>query len=289
MGLIRGGLTFIIALALFFTLFAANLFLTISWSLDYNNVSPYIKNVSNEMATNSGDKGIVLQEYDTEKFSCQNGLNNSEKYVNFSFTNEQVGVPCNTVNEGGKAVVDYLVNQSVEKYYYQNYSCSLLDCVQNGEPLALVSQTAKEYWQQKFNSMILISLVAFVLLFLFSKKKYNAFILSGVLTIFSAIPFREITFILSYLPDLLPFKIIPVFFTESDSVFIIGIIAGIVIISIGIGLRFFKLGMKVNKFIHKLFKRKNKEEKLTKENIKEIVDEEIKSAVKKSKTKKKKK
>lgn len=284
MGVIRGGLAFVLALGLFFTLFAANLFLTISWSLDYNHVSPYIQNVSNNLAQTSGEKGILLQNYEAKKILCSSN-NETNQSISFLFQKEKISVPCEIINSGGKNTIEYVINESIPLYYYKNYSCSLINCVQEGKPLALVSQTAKDYWQQKFNSTILISLVIFALMFLFIKRKYKVFILGGILTIFSAIPMKQITWVLSLLPDLLPFKVIPIFFTESSSVFTIMIILGIILVSIGIGLKFFNWGMKINELTKKIFKRKNAEEK---ENIKEkklknLIDKEIEKKTNKKK------
>jgi len=69
------------------------------------------------------------------------------------------------------------------------------------------------------------------------------------------------------------------------------LIIGIALISIGIGIKFFNWGMKLNEFIRKAFKKKDKkqEEEITKENLKNLIDKEIESTVnKKEKTKKEK-
>ncbi len=294
MGFIRSGIVFILAIALFLGLFVGNLFLTLNWSLDYNHVSPYIQNISNDLAQSSGAKAIILQEYNSKNSLC-NSQNKTS--LNFSFNEEEIIVPCEEVNNGAKSVIEYVINESVPLYYYKNYNCSLIDCVQKeNQPLALVSQNAKDYWGKQFYSVIILCLIAFGLLFIFVKEKHNAFVLAGIMTIFSAIPFRQITWILSLLPDLLPFKIIPIFFTEAGSVFTFMLILGIILISLGIGIKFFDWGMKLDGLIRKTFKRKDKEKKIEKEEeikteeINEIVEKKVKEELnKKEKTKKKNK
>jgi len=292
MGFIRSGFVFIFAIVLFLTLFAGNLFLTLDWSLDYNHVSPYIQNLSNDLAKDSGNKGTILSEYDIKKYLCEN---QNMSPIEFTLDNETMVVPCEIIKEGGKSVIEYLINESIPIYYYKNYSCNLLDCVQKeGQPFALVSQHAKDYWKGKFYSTLLISLIIFVLIFLFVKEKHSAFILAGIMTIFSAIPFNQITWLLSLLPDLLPLNIIPIFFTQAGSVFILMLVIGIILISLGIGIKFFDWGMKLNELIKKIFKRKDKEdknenkEKITKDELKKIIEKEVKEELKKEKDKKKK-
>jgi len=289
MGFIRGGIVFILAIALFFGLFVGNLFLALNWSLKYNHVSPYIQNLSNDFATSSGNKGTILGNYESQKYLCQN---ENASPIEFTLDEEKIVVPCETVNEGGKSVIGYLINESIPFYYYKDYNCSLIDCIKTEKaPFALVSKTAKDYWKEKFYSTLLISLIIFALIFLFIKEKHSSFILAGIISIFSAIPFRQISWLLSLLPDLLPFRILPIFFTEAGNVFILMLIIGIALISIGIGIKFFNWGMKLNEFIRKAFKKKDKkqEEEITKENLKNLIDKEIESTVnKKEKTKKEK-
>jgi len=291
MGFIRGAFVFVFAIGIFFSLFAANLFLTISLSLNYNNAAPYLKNVSNELAQNSGEKAIILKEYDNKKILCSE-TNFSEKEINITFKEEKIPVPCEVIQKGANSVIDYTLNKSVDYYYYKNYECTFLECIQTKDPtLALVSQTAKDYWQNKFNSTILIAIALFALLFLFIKEKYSSFVLGGILTIFAAMPFKQITWVLSLIPDLLPFKIIPVFFTESTTVFTIMLVLGIILIAIGIGIKFFDWGLKISNLFRKLVKKKDKEEKnkIDEDKIKEIVEKEVTEELSISKNKEPKK
>ncbi|HIH52076.1 MAG TPA: hypothetical protein HA284_00900, partial [Nanoarchaeota archaeon] len=273
MGFIRSGVVFILAIALFLGLFVGNLFLTLNLSLEYDQVSPYIQNLSEDFAMSSGSKALILQNYETKKILCQKG---DQVSLDFTFDTEKIAVPCEVINKDGKSVIEFVINESIPIYYYKDYNCTFIECIQTkGESLALISEKAKTYWEEKFYSVALISLIIFVLLFIFVKEKHSAFILSGIMVIFSAIPFRQITWLLSLLPEFLPFKIIPIFFTKAADVFMIMIILGILLISLGIGIKFFDWGIKLNELIKSIFK-KDPTQELTKEEVKEIAGEKVK-------------
>jgi len=285
MGFIRSGVVFILAIALFLGLFVGNLFLTLNLSLEYDQVSPYIQNLSEDFAMSSGSKALILQNYETKKILCQKG---DQVSLDFTFDTEKIAVPCEVINKDGKSVIEFVINESIPIYYYKDYNCTFIECIQTkGESLALISEKAKTYWEEKFYSVALISLIIFVLLFIFVKEKHSAFILSGIMVIFSAIPFRQITWLLSLLPEFLPFKIIPIFFTKAADVFMIMIILGILLISLGIGIKFFDWGIKLNELIKSIFK-KDPTQELTKEEVKEIAGEKVKEELKKEKKKSKK-
>ncbi|PIN71345.1 hypothetical protein CO153_02430 [Candidatus Pacearchaeota archaeon CG_4_9_14_3_um_filter_30_11] len=285
MGFIRSGVVFILAIALFLDLFVGNLFLTLNLSLEYDQVSPYIQNLSEDFAMSSGSKALILQNYETKKILCQKG---DQVSLDFTFDTEKIAVPCEVINKDGKSVIEFVINESIPIYYYKDYNCTFIECIQTkGESLALISEKAKTYWEKKFYSVALISLIIFVLLFIFVKEKHSAFILSGIIVIFSAIPFRQITWLLSLLPEFLPFKITPIFFTKAADVFMIMIILGIILISLGIGIKFFDLGIKLNELIKSIFK-KDLTQELTKEEVKEIAGEKVKEELKKEKKKSKK-
>ena len=52
MGLIRGGLLFIVVVLLFLSFLVGNIFLTLNLSLDYNNVQPELTSVIRNIAEN---------------------------------------------------------------------------------------------------------------------------------------------------------------------------------------------------------------------------------------------
>jgi len=165
MGFIRSGVVFILAIALFLGLFVGNLFLTLNLSLEYDQVSPYIQNLSEDFAMSSGSKALILQNYETKKILCQKG---DQVSLDFTFDTEKIAVPCEVINKDGKSVIEFVINESIPIYYYKDYNCTFIECIQTkGESLALISEKAKTYWEEKFYSVALISLIIFVLLFIF--------------------------------------------------------------------------------------------------------------------------
>ena len=285
MGIFRGAIVLILTALIFIAFFASNLFLTFSWSLDYNHVEPYLKNLISDTALSSGESAKVLQIYDKTKNFCL-----IENYVNLSFEGENIKVPCEVMNKGEKTVMDYLVNETAPRVYYQNYNCSFLDCLKTEKAsFVIVSENAKNYWASQLNFMLIISLTIFLLLILFTKAKHNAFILSGIMMIFSSLPFRQIEGLFSLFPDFLSFKILPVFFTESLKVFIITLIIGIILIALGIGLNLFKWGEKFDRWINSgLSKNKEWREKKESKEKSTFTKEEIGNGEKKKNKKKKK-
>jgi len=289
MGFIRGSVVFILTVLLFIALFLGNIFLTLNWSLDYNNVQPYLKNLTNNLAKDSGSKALLLQEYNSKRIICSEKIS-----INLTFEGNQIQIPCDIINKDAKLTIDYVINETIPKIYYKSYKCKFLDCLKTeNQPLVLISEKGKEYWGDKFYSVFLISLIIFALLFLFVKEKHSSFILAGTMIIFSAIPFKQIIWLLSLIPEVLPFKIMPIFFSESSRVFLVMLILGIFFIAFGIGFSFFKWGRRINNILSKIIGKIKKngdeepQEKLTKNDIEEMVKKEIEKSTKtKNKTKK---
>jgi len=203
MGFIRGSVIFILTFSLFIALFLGNIFLTLNWSLNYDNVQPYLKNLTNNLAKDSGSKAILLQEYNSKRINCP-----EKESVKFSFEENQIEIPCNIINKDAKSTIDYVINETIPKIYYKNYKCDFLDCLKTkNQQLVLISEKGKEYWGNKFYSVLIISLIIFILIFLFAKEKHSSLILTGSMIIFSALPFKQITWLLSLIPNLFPFKV----------------------------------------------------------------------------------
>ena len=293
MGIMKGGLVFLLAILLFISLFLSNLFLILSWSLSYNNVAPYIKNITTEMAQTSGNSGEFLQDYENKRFSCT-----FQSSINLTLDSEGVTIPCEIINKGSKATLDYAIEGIVPKKYYKSYECQLFACLKSEESeLVLVSEHARDYWTEKFKLTFLISLGLFLLIFLSLKGGHSAFTISGIIIILSSLPFKQISWILSIAPEFFPYKALPLFFSKSGTIFILMLITGIIFILVGIGIGFFKWGLKLNGFINSILaktkkdekKEKESKEKATKEEIEELVKEEVKEELNKRKNNQSKK
>ncbi|MBU2612826.1 MAG: hypothetical protein KKB62_03840 [Nanoarchaeota archaeon] len=283
MGFFRGTIVFLLALAFFLMAFVANLFLTLSWSLDYDNVNPSLSNLTSDFAKASGSRIAVFSEYETKKIQCS-----VLEEVNFSYAGAQIPVPCSVVETDANSVIDYLDEEVVRFYYYKDYSCNFLNCLETEKhTFFLFSQTAKEYWNLRFNSLLPLMLAVLVLMFVFVKSKHNALVLGGIMIIFSSFPFKQISLLFSIAPNFIPFELLPVFFSKSDSVFNLSIIIGLLMVVVGIGFGFFKLGMKLGNLFKKLFgKIKGKKEEVN-EGEKKLISLKVKEEVEKVLKKKK--
>ncbi len=300
MGIFRGSIVLALTLLLFVALFFSTLFLTLNWSLNYNDVQPYIKNITITSAQNSGALANFENSYPSKRNLCQ-----VQESANITFMTNTFEVPCSIILKGENETTNYVINETAPGIYSKNYTCQFLDCIKQGnEQEFLLSQAAKNYWGKTFTTAIIISLIIFVLLFLFTKRKYTAFVAAGIGLIVSEIPFTKVTWLLSLISGIFPFKILPALFGKASAVFTISFILGIILIAFGIGFNLFKWGRKISEKINSTFKTMSKEEKklkkdekkaedeqrtLTKEEIEKLVKEEVKEDLEKKKQGKKKK
>ncbi|MBT4376523.1 hypothetical protein HOD29_04065 [archaeon] len=281
MGFIRGGTVVILTVVLFLSLFLTNSFLTLSWSLEYETLQPAIMESADKILENLGIDKLLDENIGVMQVYCQ-------IYPSFPFEAEGYSfeIPCDVILTGSQSIVNYGIEQIVYTTYYQEYNCDFWDCIKTtSQPFVLVSEKAKNYWNSKANIFILISIILAVLLFFVSKSKQTALIIAGILTVFAALPFRKLDWILSFFPDSSFLSFFSVFFTRSYNVFLVMLIIGLVIFAVGISLGFFKVGFKFSK----LFKKKGEKgeapltkgtekskDKFTKEEVKEIVKEVVK-------------
>jgi hypothetical protein len=279
MGFIRGGLLVIVSVVLFFSLLASGIFLSISMSLDYEEIKTELVPVIKEMANEEADLNSVVEE--TYPEMTEHCLNNSD-YV---FTHEDYvfELPCETVSQGTESIIDYGINDFVEKNYNAEYDCELWDCLGEEETLfVLVSQKAKDYWKGKFWIASLISLVLIALVFFLVETKSNFFIVSGGLIALSSV-------VLKFSSSLIvKFVILPALFAmssgissmdfsflieKSHTVFLIYIVLGIFLIALGIGFKFLNFSRFLSeKFNLKMFSNSSSGEKVEKNVSRKVVE-----------------
>lgn len=273
MGFLRGAISTIIGIVLLISLFVMNASLTITWSLEYETLKPVLKDVVKDLAQEQfeleGDLGeniVLMQMY------CEN-----ETEFVFSQQGYTFVIPCKVINQGGDAVVNYGSELLIEKIYYAEYDCEYWDCVKKTDNfLVLVSEKSHDYWQSKFYVFLLTSIALFVLMFLVSNRKSNAFIFSGILTIISSLPFIKLLWLANFAPE----AVRPVFlsfFVKSYNVFIVVAIVGLFLLGLGIAFHFLRWGLKISKLFRKDSKEDedNEEEDLDKEDVKKIVKKEL--------------
>ena len=264
MGIIRGGLLAIVSVLLFFAIIFGNLLLTISWSLNYENVQEELAQVVKESSSEeigldaelSGDF-LVMQDY-CESYS---------DYV-VTYEGETIVIPCVVVAQGQGEVVDYGVNNFIERVYFAQYDCDFWDCFEQNElPFFLVSAKAQDYWYSNFNYALLVIGVFSILGFLLVEKKSNFFIILSALIVLASLPFAKLEWFSGLFGGQAE-GLLSVFFSKAYSVFIMGILLGGILLIVGFALKFFKLGFKVSSIFGKAAK--EEELKEAKEEIKEM-------------------
>tara|TARA_Y100000034_G_scaffold41320_2_gene50841 strand:+ start:2497 stop:3291 length:795 start_codon:yes stop_codon:yes gene_type:complete len=259
MGFFKGGLLFIVSIVLLFSFLAGNIFLTLNMSLDYkilqSEFTPVIKDVAEKEFSISSV--IVDEQFFLMELYCQN---NSE-YV-FSESGYVFEIPCDVVIKGSDAVIEEGINGLLEDIYYKDYECNFWNCLDKSEvPYFLVSEKAKEYWKSKFYLSLLVSVVLVILIFFLVEQKYNLFTLTGSLLIISSLPLIKLERLSSFINYRYVSDFLIVFFSKSYNVFLISFILGIIILGVGIGLRFYMPNSIKKKF--------------SKSDVKKIVKEEI--------------
>lgn len=274
MGFIRGALVTITSILLFVSLFSTAGLLTISMSLDYNVIKPEIKNIINEVGLEqTGFSEHIDEAILTMQLYCQN-----TNVTTFSYNIEQYNfnIPCEIINQGSEAVVNYALDDFVEDTYYKEYDCEFTDCfAQESPPLFLLSKHSQDYWYSWFYIALIVSVALAVLLFFFMQSKTNYPFLLGALFIVVSLPFLLAGKLVSTVVGWEYAQILGSFFTQAYTVFLIFIVLGVISLGIGIVLKFLSIG----RFFGNLFK---KDDKVTKKDLKEAVEE-----IKKPKKKKK--
>lgn len=252
MGIIRSGLVFFVGVLLLSSLIIGNVLLTINLSLNYENVR-------GELA-DAVKKGVNVNfDISAMQMNCQNNL----EYTMDSrlYDLGSVSVPCDIVAQGKNSVLDYVIGKYIEKKYYQEYNCNLFNCpLENIIPFVYVSQHAKNYWNRWFYYSLFASLILAALMFLLIEKKKKIFFNVGTLMIISSLPLLVFNWLVSN------FNFANILFSEAKIIFWIIFILGMILVTIGIGLNFWK------------FNSEEKEEVSEKEIVeeKEIVKEKIK-------------
>lgn len=253
MGIIRSGVVIFLSFLLFITVFAGNIFLTLGWSLEYENVKPVVSDFGKDLVNDSGVSQMLEDNYDLMIYSCN--LNDSG-YV-FSEEGLSVEIPCSEIEKGSENVINYSVNEIVNNIYYKDYNCSFFECIKNeGQPYVLISEKSMDYFKSNYNLILIFMIILFVLLFVFVESKGTAFIISGVLIVFASLPFRKFDWILSFLPDGNVSEFFLAFFTKSYNVFVVMTIIGVSLFILGISFHFFGWGIKISEFLRKHFNKK---------------------------------
>jgi hypothetical protein len=192
-------------------------------------------------------------------------------------------IPCTVVDSGPDNLIEFGIETLIFEIYYDDYDCEFWNCVKNSDiPFVLFSEKAHDYWNVNFRLTLWIALIAFAIMFLFSKDKGWTLMLGGIFTLLSSYLFKKFDWFLSILPDMPYLDVLNVFFARANAIFIIMMFIGGALLIIGIALKFFKVSFNIFKLFRKKGKKsKGKESDLTKEDIRAAVREELDKGTKK--------
>ena len=293
MGVIRGILLILVCILIFISLLLTGVFATLNFSLDYDNVKIHFNSLKKETLQKQGDLNFVnLNKNSLEKY-C-NSTNNTQYVFNEEKINHVFTIPCDVVLQGSEKIIDYEIDILVNETYYKTYECQFWRCFkETGAPFFLISKYAQDYWKSNYFNLLIISIFLIILLFFLVENKTNFPILTGILLGIAFLPIAKLDTIGAWIVELLlsfvknaisglgvinlsSFSLI--FFGKSNDVFLTGFIFGLVLIGIGIIIKLFKIGFKIENWISK-FKNKKKENK----NIEEIKEKKDVENVKENK------
>lgn len=252
MAFIRKGILVLVCVLMFVLILVGNSFLTLGLSLKYDNVqSELVPVVSGVAIDNVNIDEKLKSDFDSAmKFYCK---------TNSEFTFSQQGytfvIPCSVVANGSDAVVAYGVDSFVKEVYYKNYDCDFWKCFKESQyPTFLVSEKAQNYWMGKFWLVFVIFLVLAGLTYFLVENKENAPMILGILLAAGSLPFLAIGKIASLFIDKTYIELVVAFFSSAHSVFLISLILGLILLGVGIALKFWDL----EQFISEKFKGKKK-------------------------------
>ncbi len=214
-----------------------------------NQTYTYISGVNNEFENLSQEDFELLQDYCSEKEEYV--LELDEEFLESS----EVTIDCNRTDNASEIISSGIENL-VEDAYYKEYECEgVTDCFKDGEFLALASEQSKEDFESKFYWLLGLNLILIASLLFLVENKTNHPILIGSLVLVAALPFAKLESLVNWIIQWEFLQFLGFFFTSAYSIFWTGLVIGLILIAIGIVLKVFNLGFKINEFFDK-FKKK---------------------------------
>jgi len=255
MGIIRGGLLVFSVALLFISLLLAGMLLTVSSSLEYDNIQQSMSSSLKSLIAENADINQLFEDkLELVKVYCKTNNEYTFKYEAYTFL-----VPCSAVNQGFDSLVNYGVDFIINNTYYKNYECEFFDCFEKtGSPEFLISEKAQNYFKNKFYLVSLISLALLILMFFLSKKKSNFPIIAGVTFTLSALALFKFPDLISTAvgiisPQLSAFSgAFMIFFSKINPVATKMIIIGSVLVIAGIIFKILKVSFKISSIIEKI-------------------------------------
>jgi len=267
MGAIRSFFLVFVSSILLLSIFSSVLFLTISSSLDYPVLEKESTNLTKELLlSNTNINSAIDEAYPFMQIYCQTNSNYVFGEGEYTFT-----ISCAKLSEGKEALVEDAFQSKIKDIYYKEYNCEFIDCVKNvlnkGEmPLFLFSKLSYSFFYNLFIIALIISLTLLISAFFLVERKNSLPILTGVLLVFSSLPFFKIRNLLTLIPEKMIANVVGLFFSQSSSLALNTFIFGFVLIILGIILKLLSIATFTQNFFSK-FKKENKEENKSKEKL----------------------
>lgn len=266
MGMLRSGGLAVLAIIIFLLLLVTNGLLAVTMSLNYQVLEPELISVVTDIVVERGVKAEIAEGLPSMQEDCLNSSN---------FTFDQAGIvmtiPCDVVGQGEVAILDFAITDIVNDIYYKDYNCTFWACsTEESIPTHLFSEMARSYWRGKLSLVLGIVIVLIVLGFLIAEGRKNYPFLLGGLVILAALPFIKVSWFFSLFGSFELARVLGVFFSQAFSVFLIMITIGVVLILLGVAIKFVGLGSFIDKIM-------GGEKKRMKVEVKEEVKKEIKA------------
>jgi hypothetical protein len=189
MGMIKGSMLVICSILLVIFLFLAGTSKTIDLSLEKDLVKGTLVSEANNSL--QGFDSILEQIYSQMVIDCES---NSHLLIGNSTQNRTIY--CEDVSLGTEKIMERLIEEQINSQYDKEYDCNFFDCVKDGNQGAFLSNHAREYWNGKFWTFLVLSLICLgLIIFLLTEKYYSGVFLSGVLFVVSSIPLRSMEWI----------------------------------------------------------------------------------------------
>jgi hypothetical protein len=238
----------ICAIILFLLLIFAGISGTLNYSLSYENVQSNINPILKQVIEEQIEPQVNISELIYfAQIVCLTEKEITQEFENYTFI-----LPCETINLGKDNVINYIIDYLIKEIYYKEYTCEFLNCFEEQNiPLFLISSHAKIYWQSIFYKTLIFMLAIIFLIFLLVEKKANGLILVGSLSLISSFILLKLKIVginiirglLSQqntsninLDNLIP-KIINIFLSESENIFLFMFIISLILIILGIILK----------------------------------------------------
>ena len=127
MGFIRGALGVFASVLLFIMFLAGGILLTLTLSLQYNNLKEHLTPLINQ--TIQQEIGInVPAEIEKEIVSMNISCEDYPGEYNFTEQGFSLTISCDVLKNGTSAVINSGVEQIIHNIYYYSYTCSFWKC-----------------------------------------------------------------------------------------------------------------------------------------------------------------